>query len=401
MFQKTTLKNGLVVATDSYTSVETSSLGLFVKTGSRAESLSEHGVSHFLEHMAFKGTSTRSSFDIMAQIEDVGGDLDAYTSRDSTAYFSKVLKEDVPLAVELLSDIVQNSLLKTEDVTKECDVILQEYKEATDTPSDIIFDDLQNVCFPGQPLGRTILGTEESIKSISSESLKNYIQKHYTAENMLLCAAGNVDHDALVALVEKSFDNLPSGKMDALEKATYVGGTFERKRDIMQCHSVVAYEGLNHDDDLYFAGQIWSSIVGGSMTSRMFQKVREELGLAYMINSFMNSYADTGVFGVYAATDKEKQQELKSVIEAELKASLTNVTEAEVKRARTQFKAGLMMYLESSDNRMSRLANNLITRGRYVTSQELVEKIEAVTLEQVKAAAAQILESKQSYVTVG
>lgn len=401
MFQLTTLENGLTIATDSYNTVETLSLGVFVRTGSRAETLENHGVSHFLEHMAFKGTQKKTAFELMAAIEDVGGDLDAYTSRDSTVYLSKVLKEDMPLAVDLLADIVQNSKLAEEDIVKECQVILQEFKEAQDTPSDILFEDLQELCYPNHPLGRSILGTEESIKSITSEKLRAYIKEHYTAENMMICAAGNVDHEQFVAEVTKAFASLPAGKPLEVEEATYVGGTKHRSRpEIQQAHSVIAYEGMHYNHPLYYASQIWNNIIGGSMTSRMFQKIREEQGLAYAINSFVNVYKDTATFGVYAATEKSQQELLKQMVEKELQDSIEGITEQELMRARTQFKAGLMMYLESTDNRMVRVANNLVTRGRYVSDQELIEQIESVTLEQIKAAAKEILAKPQSYATV-
>ncbi len=376
--QKSLLANGLTVITDRMDTVETVSLGVWVNVGTRDEYPDVNGVSHLLEHMIFKGTKRRDAYKIATDIEDVGGHINAYTSREHTAYYAKVLKDDLSLAVDLISDILQHSKLDEDELIREQAVILQEIHQANDTPDDIIFDYFQETAFPNQAMGRPVLGRPEIIQAIDRECIKTYMHRHYCGKRMIVAAAGNLEHETFVKLVEKFFDSLPDAKPKTRQSATYIGGDFRENRDLEQIHVVLGTEGISFDDEGFYAASVLSTILGGGMSSRLFQEIREKRGLAYSIYSFLSCFDDCGVFGVYAGTGPTEARGLLSLIFDELEKIHDGITNEELQRARAQLKSSILMSLESSSSRCERLARHLLVFGRNLSTNEIVEKINQV-----------------------
>jgi predicted Zn-dependent peptidase len=387
----TRLPSGLTVVTDAMPHLETASLGVWVGAGSRDEMADEHGIAHLLEHMAFKGTKRRTARQIAEEIEAVGGDLNAATSVETTTYYARVLKPDVPLALDVLSDILANPAFDPEELTREHNVVMQEIGAAEDTPDDIVFDHLQRVAFPGQPIGRPILGTRESVKSINANRLRQYLARNYRGPDMVVAATGSVTHELIVDEAQRLFGSFKSDPAPAPEAARFVGGQYIERQDLEQAHLALAFEGLPQRDPLLFSLQVFSNIMGGGMSSRLFQEVREIRGLCYTISSFHMAYSDTGFFGIYAGTDDNDAPELMQVVMDELERAVSTVTEEEVARAKAQMKAGLLMALESSSARAEQLARQIMIYGRPLPLSEIIAKIEAVTVESSQAAGRALL----------
>ncbi len=382
----TRLPSGLLVVTDAMPHLETASLGIWVGSGSRDELPDEHGVSHLLEHMAFKGTSRRSARQIAEEIEAVGGDLNAATSIETTAYYARVLKADVPLALDVLSDILSDPSFDPEELQREKNVIVQEIGAAEDTPDDLIWDRLQETSFPDQPVGRSILGTPTTVRSFDRTRLSTYLTRNYRAPDMLVGAAGAVDHRAIVEEVERRFASFTGPAAPAPEPARFVGGSHVESRDLEQVHVALALQGLPQRDPNLYSLQVFTNVLGGGMSSRLFQEVREQRGLCYAIYSFHAPYSDTGMFGLYAGTDAADLAELMRVVVGEINAAAETISEAEVARAKAQMKASLLMALESSGARAEQLARQMFAWGRPIPLEELVGRIEAVTVESARAA---------------
>jgi predicted Zn-dependent peptidase len=382
----TKLKSGINVVTDTMPHLETASLGVWVRSGSRDERHDEHGISHFLEHMAFKGTRRRSARQIAEEIEAVGGDLNAATSVENTAYFARVLKADVPLALDVLADILSEPAFARDDLLLEQNVIVQEIGAVADTPDDLIFEYLQAAAFPDQPLGRSILGTPATVRSFDGAKLRDYLSRQYRAPDMVIAAAGAVNHDAVVAEVEKRFAsfNGPGGAVPA--PARFGGGAHIEKRKLEQVHLALALPGLPQNDPQLYSLQMFSNVLGGGMSSRLFQEAREKRGLCYSIYCFHAAYSDVGMFGLYAGTDAGDASELMRLVVDEIAAATENLSEAEIARAKAQMKAGLLMALESSGERIGQLARQMMVWGRPIPLDELVEKVEAVTVESARGA---------------
>jgi predicted Zn-dependent peptidase len=397
----TTLDNGLRVASDSMTSVETVSLGAWVGVGARHEAPEVNGVSHVLEHMAFKGTERRSARAIAEEIEAVGGHLNAYTSHENTAYYAKVLKDDIGLAADIIADILQNAVMDPDELTRELAVIVQEIGHAHDTPDDIIFDHLQKTAFPDQNLGRSVLGSAERVLAMRRETIIDHMQSHYSAARTIVAGAGKTDHDALVDLAEKNFRTLPPDQPTGGDKARYVGGDYRESRDLEQVHVALGFEGVPFRDDDFYALSVFSTLFGGGMSSRLFQEVREKRGLAYSIHSFQSSYSDSGLFGIYAATGEADLGELVPVVCDEFARACEMVDEEEVIRARAQLKAGMLMSLESTTARCERLARQLLVFGRAVPLDEVVAKIDAVDARAAAGAAKRIKSSRPVLAALG
>ena len=302
------LANRLRVATDTMDSVETTSVGVWVDAGARNETLELNGVSHMLEHMAFKGTKRRTARGIAEEIEAVGGHLNAYTSREQTAYFARVVDDDLPLAVDMLADILQHSTFEDQELERERAVIIQEIGQTQDTPDDLIFDQLQEVAFPDQSLGRSILGTVERVNGFDRDTLQSYMDEHYRAPNMVVVASGKVDHEKFVDLVQAGFGGLGTSNGASSEAGRYAGGDWRESRELEQVHLTLGFQGVPFRDDDFYAAQILSTVLGGGMSSRLFQEVREVRGLAYSVFSFSSSYLDCGLFGVYAGTGERGDQ---------------------------------------------------------------------------------------------
>ena len=380
----TTLKNGLRVISDPMPSLETAAVGVWVHTGARHETAAENGISHVLEHMAFKGTKKRSALEIAEVIESVGGHLNAYTSRDQTAYFARILKNDVPLAVDILGDILQHSSFDETEIAREKEVIVQEIGQTYDTPDDIIFDYLQETSYPDQPLGRSILGTAAQVRGFDREMIASYMKTRYLAPKMVLSGSGAIDHEQLVKLAEEAFGELATTGATGMEPAIYKGGEFREERDLEQIHYALSVPGISYEDDDFYTAQILSGLLGGGMSSRLFQEIRERRGLCYSVFSFASSFADSGTFTVYAGTGEEHIGELSHVLTDELLRSVEDIREAEVDRAKAQLKASLLMGLESPASRSEVHARQLLIYGRILPASEIVEKIDIVTVQDTK-----------------
>lgn len=397
----TTLNNGLRVITDPRPGFETAAVGVWVDVGARYETAPQNGIAHMLEHMAFKGTRRRSAQDIAEEIEAVGGHLNAYTGREHTAYFARVLRDDVRLGVDILSDILQHSMFDPEELERERTVILQEIGQAEDTPDDIIFDRLQETAYPDQPLGRAILGTAERVAAMPRDELSGFMGRHYQGSRMVLCSAGAVDHGEMVALAGELFGDLPNRPDSPLESAQYRGGDFRDDRDLEQVHMTLAFPGLAYDDEDFYAMQVLSTLFGGGMSSRLFQEVRERRGLCYSIFSFASSYVDGGLFGIYAGTGEDELDQLVDVIGDEFVKLADGVSEEEVDRGRAQLKAGTLMSLESSSARAEQLARQLLIFGRPIPLSELVARIDAVDAAAIARLADRLAKNRPTIATLG
>ena len=395
------LSNGLTVVSDPMSQLESAALGIWVNTGSRNERPSEMGVSHMLEHMAFKGTATRSARAIAEEIEAVGGILNAYTGREQTAYYAKMLAPDVPLAIYVLSDILQNSVYDEAELERERAVVLQEIGQAEDTPDDIIFDHFQERAFPDQPMGWPTLGRAEIVGALPREVVAGYLESRYRPEHMIVAAAGNLDHDRLVDLVAKSLDRLPTGAAPATAAADYRGGEHREDRDLEQVNVVLGFSGVSYHDPDYYAAAVLSQLLGGGMSSRLFQEVREKRGLVYSIHTFSSSYSDSGLFGIYAGTGEKEAAEMMPVICEEVLKVADTLEEIEVTRAAAQLKAGTLMSRESTSSRCEHLASQLLLYGRPIPPEEMVARIEAVGMADVGRIAGRIFASAPTLASLG
>ena len=401
LINMTRLPSGLLVVTERMERVETVSFGAYVASGTRNEQASENGVSHFLEHMAFKGTARRTAAGIAEEIENVGGQINAYTAREQTAYYVKLLHEDLALGVDIIGDILSHSAFAPDEIERERGVILQEIGQANDTPDDIIFDHFQETAYPGQPMGRPTLGTERLIKGMKRDAIAGYMGRHYAAGNMVVAAAGRLEHAGVVALVEQHFRDLPAAMPEAAVLGSYEGGEFREERELDQVHVVLGFPSVSYADPDYFAVLLLSTLLGGGMSSRLFQEIREKRGLVYSIYSFNAPFLDGGLFGIYAGTGAEEAAELVPVTLGELLAVQREITREELDRARAQVKAGLLMSLESTGARCEQLARQIQVFGRTIPTAETVARINAVTADDVKRAAARLFRGRPTLAALG
>jgi predicted Zn-dependent peptidase len=387
----TRLPSGLMVVTDSMPHLQTAALGVWVGSGSRDEQPNEHGISHLLEHMAFKGTKRRTARQIAEEIEAVGGDINAATSFETTAYYASVLKADMPLALDVLSDILAHPTFDPAELKREQNVIVQEIGATEDAPDDLVFDYLQSTAFPNQPMGRPILGTPETVCSFKDQNLRAYLARNYRGPDMVVAAAGAIEHGAVVAEAERRFGGFNGPAAPVPQSASFGGGVKLEARDLEQVHIALALEGVPQRAETLFSLQVFAIVLGGGMSSRLFQEVREKRGLCYTISAFHAPYADTGMFGIYAGTDAGDVQELMKVAVDEIAAASVNINEAEVNRAKAQIKVGLLMALESSGARARQLANQILTYGRPLPVEELVAKVDGVTVDSARAAGSALI----------
>lgn len=397
----TTLPNGLRIVTDPMETVETVSVGVWVEVGTRHERPELNGVSHLLEHMAFKGTRKRDARAIAEEIEAVGGHLNAYTSRENTAYYAKVLKEDLALAVDIIADILQHSVLDPDELARERAVIIQEIHQAHDTPDDIIFDHFQETAFPRQGLGLPVLGLADLIRDMPRPDIMDYMTRHYSAPRMVLAAAGRVDHDRLVELADKAFRSLPPAAERRNDAARYVGGDFREDRDLEQVHLLLGMEGVSYEDPDFYRASVLSTLLGGGMSSRLFQEVREKRGLVYSIYSFLSSYSDGGLFGIYAGTGEGDVEELLPLVCDEVMRVTADLDDGEVVRARAQLKASILMGRESTSSRCEQLARQMIVFGRPLPVAEVIANIDAVDTESVRRTAVRLFSTRPTLAALG
>lgn len=399
--QTTTLPNGIRVVTDTMEHVETASIGLWVGVGTRHEEETDNGVAHLVEHMLFKGTARRTAFDISAEMENVGGHLNAYTTREATAYYAKVLKQDVALAADVLCDMIQNAALDNDELDRERGVIIQEIGQSIDQPDDILFDHLQKTAYPNSGLGRAVLGSAEIIRSLPRDRLTNYIQGNYAGPQMIFAAAGAVNHDHMIDFAQKYLDKIPSTSKTKTDIANFHSGDMREAREIEQLHVALAFNGLSYMDKDYFALSVLSTLLGGGMSSRLFQEVREKRGLVYSIYSFVSAQKDTGTFGVYAGTDPDKINELLPVVAEQLHLITKDVSLEELNRAKAQLRSSLFMSQESTMSRAEKLAFNQLMYNRIIPNAEILERIEAVTQDDIKRLAKQLLQQAPATAFVG
>ena len=399
--QISTLPNGLKIVTEHMPGLQSASVGVWVMAGGRHERPEQNGIAHFLEHMAFKGTAKRSALQIAEEIEDVGGYINAYTSKEMTAYYARCLVADVPLALDVISDIVLNPVFDPREIETERHVILQEIGQALDTPDDIIFDWLQEVSYPDQPFGRTILGPTERVSSFTADDLRGFVGQHYAPDQMILSASGGVDHEQVVHQARQIFGHLPARGLSVVEPAAFIGGERREVKKLEQVHFALSLEapGYRHPD--VYTAQVYAMTMGGGMSSRLFQKIREERGLCYSIFAQSGAYEDTGSITIYAGTSKEEIAALTQLTVDEMKRAADDMTEAEVARARAQLRAGLLMGLESPSNRAERNARLLAVWGRVPTPEEAVAKIDSVTMADVRRFAGDIAGAKTALAMYG
>jgi predicted Zn-dependent peptidase len=387
--QLTTLSNGLRIVTEHMPDLQSAALGIWVCAGGRHERVEQNGIAHFLEHMAFKGTKTRSALQIAEAIEDVGGYINAYTSREVTAYYARVLQADTALALDVIADILRNPVFDPSEIETERHVILQEIGQALDTPDDVIFDWLQEQAYPDQPIGRTILGEVENVRRFGREDLSRFVSEHYGPGQMILSAAGAVDHDALVAQAERLLGDLEPRPSNTAQIATYAGGDIRREKDLEQAHFALGFEAPGYRDPSFYTAQVYAMALGGGMSSRLFQKIREEHGLCYTIFAQNGAYADTGMTTVYAGTGGDDLRDLAHLTIDEIKRAADDMSQAEIDRARAQMKAGLLMGLESPSSRAERMARMVQIWEKVPGIEETVAKIDSITLDQVRGFATQ------------
>ena len=380
-----TLSNGFRIVTEEMPGLQSAAVGIWVAAGGRNEKPEQNGIAHFLEHMAFKGTDTRSALKIAEEIEDVGGYINAYTSREVTAYYARVLKADVPLAMDVIADILRHPTFLDSEIEVERGVILSEIGQALDTPDDVIFDWLQEQAYPDQPLGRTILGPAERVRAFTRRDLSDFVDQNYGPEQMILSAAGAVDHDAIVKLAERLFGDMQRQVQESEQPARFRGGEVRNVKPLEQAHFALAFESPDYRDPLSYTAQIYATALGGGMSSRLFQEIREKRGLCYTIFAQAGAYSDTGMTTIYAGTSGDQLRGLSEITVDEMKRAAGDMSDEEVARARAQMKAGMLMGLEGPSSRAERLARMMQIWGRVPTLEEVVERIDAVTTRDVRA----------------
>jgi predicted Zn-dependent peptidase len=386
-----TLPNGLRVVTRLMPGLHSAAIGVWVSAGGRDERVEQNGIAHFLEHMAFKGTQRRTSVQIAEAIEDVGGFINAYTSRDVTAYYARVLQSDVDLAFDVISDIVLNPIFDPREIEVERGVILQEIGQALDTPDDVIFDWLQEAAYPDQAIGRTILGPAERVSAFSRADLSGFVTEHYGPGQIIVAAAGAVDHDRIIRLAEATYGHLTPRPSGVRDPARWQGAEARHLKGLEQAHFALALEGPGYRSDDFYAAQIFSSALGGGMSSRLFQKIREERGLCYTIFAQSGFHDDTGMLTVYAGTGAEDIADLAMLTVDEIRRAADGLSDAEIARAKAQLRAGLLMGLESPSNQTERLARTLAIWGRVPDAAEVADRIASVTTAQIRDHAQRLL----------
>jgi len=406
--ERSVLPNGLQVITEPIDSVRSASIGFWIKTGSRNETDQQAGITHFLEHMFFKGTAKRSPYQIAAALESLGGHLNAFTGTEYTCYYARCLDSHLPIAIDVLSDMVNNSTFPAEEITKEKKVVLEEMKMYKDSPDDFIFEEFSNQVFGKHPLGRPIIGFEDTVKSITQDALFDYVDNRYFPSNMIIATAGNVSHDTVMDCINGFFNGrvASNAKVNALTQQQLpekpvTGDRRVLSKAIEQTHYIIGRQGLSNGDPLRYQLLLLNTVLSGGMSARLHQNIREKYGYCYSVNSFIQSFSDTGMFGVYVGTDKEYLDHVRDLILVELKKLQDErLTDQEMFEAKSQLKGKLLLAQENMSNRMTRLAKSQIYYDRYVPLDELVEEIDAVTAESVLDFAGQFLNSDSFVETV-
>ena len=385
----TTLANGLRVVSERMDHLATASVGIWIAAGARHEHRDEHGLAHLIEHMAFKGTATHTARQIAEEIENVGGDLNAETTAEVTSYFARVLGEDLPLALDLIGDIVTNPAFAADELEREKQVILQEIGSYEDAPDELIFDLFMEQGFPDTVLGRPILGTPDSVMALSEASMRTFLARQYRAPAMVVAAAG-----ALFA----SLSPLPPEQAVA---CAYQGGDVRQKRKLEQVHLVMGAEGVSFHDPLHEAMHVFAQVLGGGLSSRLFQELREKRGLCYDVHAFFTPFSDTGIFGIYGGTGAKDAGQFTTVMIDQLRQAALQLESAEIARAKAQIKVGMLAARESPTRRADQMARQLLAFGRVPSGQELSRRIESVNEDSLKQAAHRLLQGRPTFAVIG
>jgi predicted Zn-dependent peptidase len=407
---RTVLPGGLRILTESMTGVRSAAVGVWTPVGSRDETPTLAGASHFLEHLLFKGTPTRSALEISSSLEAVGGEFNAFTEKEHTCYYATVLDRDLALAVDVIADVVLNATISPQDVEVERSVVLEEIAMRDDDPSDLVHDVFAGALLGDTPLGRPILGTVESMTALSRTQVNNYYRRRYSTESMVVAVAGNVEHADVVRLVRKAFgERLDASKASVEPRAGRIAKSSAPARrievvedDTEQANIVLGSHGFSRHDPRRFVLGVLSAALGGGMSSRLFQRIREERGLAYSVYSFLNSYSDDGVFGVYAGCQPGKAEEVIGLMLAELEAVANGaLSDEEIERGKGQMRGGLVLGLENSESRMSRIGKSELTYGDVLGVDEVLALVDAVTPREVAEVAAEVLSRPRALTVVG
>jgi predicted Zn-dependent peptidase len=397
----TNLPSGLTVVTETSPHVKTAAIGVFVAAGSRYERTGEHGLSHFIEHMAFKGTRRRSAREIAETIENVGGDLNAETGVERTSYFARVLGSDTPLALDVIGDLLTDGAFDPEELEREKNVVIQEIGAVDDTPDDLVFDLLTATAWPDQPIGRPILGTREGVGAFDRGAIDGYLNRRYGAGATIVAAAGAVEHDHIVALAQTRLETLPAAHAPNEAQAAYRGGETKVRRRLEQTHVAVAFEGRRANAPDHDAAHVFAATVGGSMSSRLFQEVREKRGLAYSVYGFHWDFTDTGLFGFYAGSaDKDAAEVVAASLDC-LAEAAHGLNDEEIRRAKAQMKVSLITALEQPAARVHQLSRQMQVYGRPLSFEEMLARVEAVTVEEVRKTGAAMLRSAPAVAAIG
>jgi predicted Zn-dependent peptidase len=406
--RRTVLPGGLRVITESMPTVRSAAFGIWAGIGSRDESPADAGASHYLEHVLFKGTRRRSALEISAAIDAVGGDLNAFTAKEYTCYYARVLDDDLPLAVDVVSDMVASSVNRAEDVEAERGVILEEIHMRDDDPGDLVHDEFSIALYGDEPLGRPILGTVESINALSRDRIHGYYTRHYVPPNLVVAVAGNVDHDEVVRLVTRAFEDRLGGddrpSPPRIDGAPVPAAPSVRvlDKDTEQAHVILGGVGVSRTDERRFALGVLNAALGGGMSSRLFQEIREKRGLAYSVYSYTSQYADTGVFGVYAGCQPGKVDEVLSICRDEIaRIADQGIEGEELDRGKGQLRGAMVLGLEDSGSRMSRIGKSELVYESFLPIEEVLGRIEAVTPDDIRAVARSVLAAPQALTVIG
>lgn len=401
-YEITTLDNGIRIITETVSHVQFMSMGFWVGVGSRYETEQQWGITHFIEHMLFKGTDKRSAEQISSTVDAVGGQLNAFTSKENTCYYIKTLTEDFPLAVDVLSDMFLNSRFDNEEIAKEREVIIEEIKMYEDTPDDLVHDLLSANLWPDHPLGRAILGTEESIAAFDHDMLKHYMEQYYTGSNIVVSVVGNISHAQVVQAIKAVLGGIPKGEPNQCQLAgTAQAGVNSYLKETAQSQICVAVPGVAKEDDRLFPLSILNTYLGGGMSARLVKKIREEEGLAYSVYSYNGSYSDTGAFVISVGTRPENCQRVIDIILEELEDVRQNgISQQELDKSFNQLKGSLFMGLETVNSRMNKLGRSMLIYDRVITPEENVEELSKVTVEDVKKLAEELFRRENLQITV-
>ena len=395
-----TLPNGFRVATEHMPGLRSAALGLYLSVGARHERAEQNGVGHFLEHMAFKGTTTRSAFRISESIEEVGGSLNAYTGREVTAYIARVLEKDVPLAIELIADIVLNSIYDPGELELERHVILHEIGEIEDIPEEVVFEALQSTAYPMQSFGRSIAGTTELVSGFKRDDLIRFVREHYRPDRMVLAAAGSVEHEAVLEVADRYFGELDSAQRPGIESSRFENGEFRREKEMELAQYALAFEAPMLKDELNYASRIYAGVLGGGAASRLFTEAREKRGLCYSISAQAIPHSDTGMFVIHASTSEDNLGDLERLCIDEIRRSAEDLADKEVERTRAQIRAGSLMAFESPMFRIERLGNSLAILGEVEEIDKIIARFDAVNAENARNYARGLAEGTKSAIAL-